>query len=237
MLVLVGTGVGNDMTINGLEELKKCEKVYAEVYTNPMLKEFLQELEKKIGKKIVELGREKVESTFLVLEAIEQRVALITAGDPLIATTHVVFVNECRKRNIPVRIIHNSSIYTVAPARAGLQIYRFGKTVTLVNPKENYDPASPLEAIRENLARNLHTLVLLDTEPAMMKIDVALKKLSEFENAVVLSRVGTDDEKIAYGSIKKLIAKSGELGKPPFIIIVPAKLHVVEEEYLDWFMV
>lgn len=237
MLVLVGTGVSNDMTLKGIEELKKCDRIYAEVYTNPMLKEFLPELEKKTGKKITELEREKVESSFLIMEALEKRVALVSGGDPLTATTHVVFVNECRKRNIPFMVIHNSSIYSVAPARAGLQIYRFGKTVTLVNPRENYKPASPLAGIRDNLGRNLHTLVLLDTEPAPMKINAALKMLSEFKDAVVVSMAGTPLEKISYGSIKSLMAASDGLGEPPFTIIIPAKLHPVEEECLAWFKI
>jgi len=235
MLLLVGTGVNNDITIGALEELKRCEKVYAEVYTNPMIREFLPQLEKMIGKRITELQRDKVESSFLITEAINKRIALVVGGDPLTATTHIVFVSECRKRNIPVKVIHNSSIYSVAPARAGLQIYRFGKTATLVNPRENYNPTSSLDIIRENLSRNLHTLVLLDTEPQPMKIEIALEKLSEFERAVVLSRVASEDETITYGNIKELLKHAKDLGEPPFTIIIPAKLHIVEEEYLEWY--
>ncbi|MEM2908994.1 MAG: diphthine synthase [Candidatus Bilamarchaeaceae archaeon] len=233
MLVLVGAGVNGDLTIAGLEELKKCDTIYAEFYTNPLLKEKKANMERAIGKRITELEREKVESSFLIIEAIEKRVALIVAGDPLIATTHVVLVNECRKRNIPITVIHNSSIYTVAPAKAGLQIYRFGKTVTLVNPRERYKPTSPLEVIRENLKRGLHTLVLLDTEPEPMDAKIALRQLFEFKSAIVLSRVGEADERIIYGDINSLLNE--DLGKPPFSIIIPAKLHIVEKEALEWY--
>ena len=233
MLVLVGSGINGDLTLGGIDEMKKCDAVYAEIYTNPPLKEKLPGIESMIGKKITELGREKVESDFLVLEAVDKKIALISSGDPLTATTHVVLVMECRKKNIPVRVVHASSIYTVAPAKAGLQIYRFGRTVTLVNPRENYKPTSPLEGIRENLKMNMHTLVLLDTEPEPMDAKNALKTLSEFENAVVLSRLGEEDEQITFGSIPGLLGK--DLGKPPFTLIIPAKLHVVEEEYLDWY--
>ncbi|MEM4626585.1 MAG: diphthine synthase [Candidatus Bilamarchaeaceae archaeon] len=235
MLILVGVGVANDITIKGLEELKKCDVVYAETYTNPLLKDFITLLEKRIGKKIIELKREQVESSFLILESIDKNVALVVSGDPLIATTHVIFVDECRKRNIPFKVIHNSSIYSVAPARAGLQIYRFGKSATLVNPRPNYKPTSSLDVIRDNLKRDLHTLVLLDTEPSPMNVKVALEMLSEFEYAVVLSRVCCEDEKISYGKIKDLLNKISDLGVPPFTIIIPAKLHIVEKEYLEWF--
>lgn len=233
MLVLVGSGINGDLTLDGIEELKKCDVVYVEIYTNPPIKEKLPDIESRIGKKIVEIGRDKVESDFLVLAAVDKGIALISSGDPLIATTHVVLVTECRKKNIPVKSIHNSSIYTVAPAKSGLQIYRFGKTVSLVNPREKYKPTSSLEGIRENLKMDMHSLVLLDTEPEPMDAKTALKMLSEFENAVVLSRLGGEDEQITFGRISELLGK--DLGKPPFAVIIPAKLHVVEEEYLDWY--
>jgi len=233
MLVLVGSGINGDFTLDGVEELKKCDAVYAEIYTNPPLKERITEIESRIGKKITEIGRDKVESDFLVMKAADERIALISSGDPLIATTHVILVTECRKKNIPIKTVHNSSIYTVAPAKSGLQIYRFGKTVSLVNPRENYKPTSSLEGIRQNLKLDMHTMVLVDTEPEPMGSKAALKMLSEFQDAIVMARLGEDDEQITYGPIDELSDK--DLGKPPFTIIIPAKLHVVEEEYLEWY--
>lgn len=233
MLVLVGSGINGDLTLQGVEELKKCDMVYAEIYTNPPLKEKIAEIESRIGKKIMEIGRNEVESDFLVMGAVDNRIALISSGDALIATTHVILVTECRKKNIPIKVIHNSSIYTVAPAKSGLQIYRFGKTVSLVNPREKYKPTSPLEGIRQNLKMGMHTMVLLDTEPEPMDAKTALKMLSEFENAVVMSKLGEDEELITYGPVSELLDKN--LGEPPFTIIIPAKLHVVEEEYLEWY--
>ena len=64
-----------------------------------------------------------------------------------------------------------------------------------------------------------------------MEAKAALGMLSEFGEAVVLSRAGYDDEKISYGKISGL--KTKELGKPPFAVIVPAKLHPVEQEFLE----
>jgi len=233
MLVLVGSGINGDLTLQGMEEMKKCDTVYAEIYTNPPLKEKLADIESRIGKKISEIGRDKVESDFLITEAVDGRIALISSGDPLIATTHVILVTECRRKNIPVKIIHNSSVYTAAPAKSGLQIYRFGKTVSLVNPRENYKPTSSLEGIRQNLKMDMHTMVLLDTEPEPMDAKTALKMLEEFKHAVVLSKLGESDEQITYGEIRELLSK--ELGEPPFTLIIPARLHDVEEEYLEWY--
>jgi len=229
-LILIGTGVAFDLTLAGIEALKKCDEAYIETYTNLIEEEKITALEKQIKKKITRLGRTHVESAYLVDKAKTLGVCILASGDPLTATTHITLVIEARQKGIPVAVIHNSSIYAVAPARSGLQAYRFGKTTSLVNPRPKYAPTSSLDAVRENLSRNLHTLVLLDTEPQPMEAKAALEMLSEFESAVVLSRVGHPDEKISYGKISEL--KKKYLGKPPFTVIVPAKLHPMEEEYL-----
>jgi len=54
-------------------------------------------------------------------------------------------------------------------------------------------------------------------------------------SVVVLSRLGWKDEKITYGAIPTL--ELHELGKPPFCLIVPAKLHHIEDEYLKIFAI
>ena len=51
------------------------------------------------------------------------------------------------------------------------------------------------------------------------------------DKIVVLSRIGEKDEKISYGAISTL--RKSELGKSPFSLIIPAKLHMVEEEFLE----
>ncbi len=76
----------------------------------------------------------------------------------------------------------------------------------------------------------MHSLVLLDTEPEPMPATAALEMLKEFKSAVVLSSIGSKFERITYGKIKEI--KNKELGRPPFAIIIPAKLHPFEEEYL-----
>jgi len=230
-LVLVGSGISFDLTQSGLDALKKCDEAYIELYTNPVAEDRVKELEQTIGRKIVRLEREKVEGSFLVERAASAGVCLISSGDPLTATTHISLVLEAKKKGVPVNVIHNSSIYSAAPARAGLQIYRFGKTATLVNPRPNYQPKSSLDVIRKNLENDMHSLVLLDTEPEPMDAKTALEMLSEFDLAVVLSCLGGHNERISYGKIKEL--KEIELGRPPFTVIIPAGLHPVEEEFLE----
>ena len=230
-LYLIGTGVAFDLTQAGIEALKACDEAFIETYTNPISREKIAALERLVGKPIVELMRENLESSFLIERAKASKVCMLASGDPLTATTHITLVLEAKQKGIPVKVIHNSSIHSVAPARAGLQIYRFGKTASLVNPRPNYKPLSSLDIIRENLQRGLHTLVLLDTEPKPMEAIAALDMLSEFGSAVVLSRVGEEDEKVTYGKVAEL--KKEDLGRTPFCVIVPATLHAVEKEYLD----
>jgi diphthine synthase len=230
-LILVGTGVAFDITLAGLEALKACDEAFIETYTNPIEDAKIAGLERIIGKTIGRLGRTHLESPYLVEKAKTADVCILASGDPLTATTHITLVMEARKKDVDVRVIHNSSIHSIAPARAGLQIYRFGKTASLVNPRPNYKPTSSLEIIRENLKRNLHTLVLLDTEPQPMEAKAALEMLSEFKEAVVLSKVGHEDEKISWGAVAGL--KKKDLGSAPFTIIVPAALHPLEQEFLE----
>lgn len=230
-LILIGTGVAFDLTQAGLEALKTCGEAFIETYTNPIEPERISELERIAGKRIGLLGRDRLESDYLVEKAKSSDVCVLASGDPLTATTHITLVIEARRKKIPVRVIHNSSIHSIAPARSGLQMYRFGKTASLVNPRPNYKPTSSLEVIRENLKRDLHTLVLLDTEPMPMEAKDALEMLGGFDSAIVLSRVAFDDEKITYGKIAELKRKG--LGRAPFTLIIPAKLHPVEQEFLD----
>lgn len=230
-LILVGTGVAFDLTISGIQALKDCDEAYMETYTNPVEGSRVKELEGRMGKEIVRLQRSEVEGPFLVEKAKSAAVCLLSSGDPLTATTHVSLVMEARQKGIEVRVIHNSSIYSAAPGRSGLQMYRFGKTASLVNPRPNYKPTSSLEVIHKNLGMDMHTLVLLDTEPQPMEAKVALEMLSGFDAAVVLSRVGCGDEKIAYGKIEEL--KEKDLGRPPFSVIIPASLHPMEKEFLE----
>lgn len=233
-LTLVGTGVSFDLTLGGIEALRNCDEVYIETYTNPADLHLIESVEKLVEKKFRFLEREKVESRFLIEQAKTKRVCLLCSGDPLIATTHIILAIDAKQYNIGWRVIHNSSIYSVAPACSGLQIYRFGKTATLVNPRPNYKPVSSLEIIRENQSRNLHTLVLLDTEPTPMDAKTALELLKEFDSAIILSRLGQVDEMVSFGKISTLLASPNpKFAKPPITIIIPAKLHPVEEEYLE----
>ncbi|MGB9719616.1 MAG: diphthine synthase [Candidatus Anstonellales archaeon] len=237
MLALVGLGINFDPTLNGIETAKKCNEIFLEKYTSPIPTEIQKELKRLIKKEIVVIDREEVESNFLIEKAENKKVCLFVVGDPLVATTHISLLAECRKRKIKTKIVHNSSILT-AVARTGLQVYRFGRTVTIAKWSANYKPTSPLLLIEKNLSIGLHTLVLLDVQPEPMDAKEGIKQLFEMEkienkkiikDIFVLSRLGFEDEKIIYGNAEKLLKLN--LGKPPFSLIIPAKLNDFEKEW------
>lgn len=231
-LFLVGLGVGLDITLKGLERCRESQEIYLENYTNPFSKEEITTLEKQIGKSITVIGRDKVESDFLVERAKNTKTTLLVSGDPLIATTHITLIMSAKEKGVSVEVIHNSSIFSAAKGISGMQAYKFGRVVTLVNPRENYKPTSAMDLINENFERDLHTLVLLDTEPQPMEAKFALELLVKFGKAVVISRIGRSEEKITFGKIEELLKKN--LGKTPFAIIIPGrKMHFLEEEYFE----
>jgi len=165
-LHLIGLGLHDveDITVKGLQRVRSCDVVYAEFYTAILGGTDHEALEAFLRKPVTVLDREGVESggRRIVAEAAEREVALLTAGDPLTATTHTDLMVRAHDAGVPVHVVHAPSIYSAAPGLLGLQHYKFGRTTTLVRPEANWMPTSPFDAVAENHKLGLHTLVLLD---------------------------------------------------------------------------
>jgi len=248
MLTLVGMGLWSlgDVPLKAYWELRKCDEVYAEQYTSFLQPGILSQLQAKIGvSRISVLSRTEVEDGKKLLEkAKTKRIALLIAGDPLIATTHVSLLLDAKKKGIKTQVIHAASIYTAAAGEAGLQIYKFGKTVTLAKWREKHEPMTAYDVIDENLKRGLHTLLLVDIDEGspleqaeifeiIRKMEARAKRgvLDAKRKIVVLSRVGSGEQKVSWGEIGKI--QNEKLGKPPFVLIVPGELHFAEKDYLE----
>ena len=250
MFYLIGLGLFdiNDMSIKALNALKEVDVIYAEFFTSKLIGSTLEAIEDKIGSKIHILNRSEVEEDSpFILEAKNKDVALITGGDPLIATTHSDFLVQCARKGIDYRVIHGSSILSSAPAISGLQGYKFGKVTTIPFPDHNFFPKSPYMAIKENMDMELHTLVLLDIQAHkdrymsinqgleyLMKVKDTLPEEEQVINedtlAVGIARVGSDEGIVKAGKISELI--DYDFGSPLHCIVIPSKLHIVEAEYL-----
>ena len=249
-LVFVGLGLHDEkgITLRGLEEARAADAVFAEFYTSALLGSRLSALESLIGKPIRRLGRADVESGREVLDAAaDRRVAFLTAGDPMVATTHVDLRLRAAKARIPTRVVHGVSILVAAAGALGLQAYKFGRTTTVPFPAPDFHPTSPLDPILENRRAGLHTLVLLDLREDGTFLDpkealASLLAMAEAKPApefgrdtlvCVLSRVGSSDLRIVSGRVADVVVR--DLGPPLHSIVVPGSLHFLEKEALVAF--
>ena len=242
MLYLVGLGLWDekDITLRGLEIAKKSDKVYLEAYTSYPMGLDKENLEKLVGKQVIELTRKDVEVKPKFLEEAKNLdVTVLIGGDPLVATTHHDIILRAKDVGVEVRVVHNASIVS-AIAETGLQIYKFGRTVTIPFWTENFKPTSFYDQIMENLERGLHTLVLLDIDhknKRYMTANEALHRLWELDHgknikeAVVVARLGSPDRIIKYGPIQDIM--NTDFGPPLHAIVVPGKLHILEKDYLE----
>lgn len=223
MFYLIGLGLDlKSISLEALEVVKKCDKVYLESYTISFPYK-LEELEKVIGKKITALNRIVVEDEKFVEDAKFNDAALLVYGSPLIATTHTSLILKCKKERIDCRVFNNASVFD-AVCETGLHFYKFGKTTSI----PRHEAESFLNIIKENKKIKAHTLVLVDIG---MKLGEALDKLAGIKEKIVLcSRLGADEQRIYYGKVDDLRQKKI---KEPFCFIIPADLHFSEQEVLD----
>ncbi len=251
MLYLIGLGLSDekDISLKGLEAVKKCDKLYLESYTSRLACK-KEDLEMLYGKKVELAGREFVESAEQLLkEAKSGSVALLVIGDPLCATTHWDILQRAKELKIKTEVIHNASIINAVGA-TGLQVYKFGKTTSIPFPSEKYEIETPYNIIKENKSIGAHTLVLLDLDPAKNKflsVNEAIEILRKIERkrnekvflpkdwCVGVARLGSKDQKIVSGTV--LEVSDADFGPPPHALIVPGSLHFVEEEALKQWKV
>lgn len=208
MLYIIGLGLGDDkdITLKGLEAVKKCSKVYMEAYTSllsfGLSPNGLSNLENLYGRSITLADREMVEEKAdeILNEAKSSDVAFLVVGDPFGATTHTDIVVRAKKLGVDVKVIHNASVMN-AVGVCGLQLYHYGETVSIPFFTETWRPDSFYEKIRENRKLGLHTLCLLDIRvkeptieslcrgkkqyepPRFMTVNTAIEQLLEVEEA------------------------------------------------------
>lgn len=236
MLYIIGLGLNEKgISQQGLEAVKKCKKIYLENYTVNFPYN-TKKLENVIGKKIIPADRNFVESDKLVKDAKKEDIILLVYGSPLTATTHISLIEEAEKEKVKCEIIYGSSIFD-AIAETGLQIYKFGKIASMPKWSASYKPTSFMEFVKDNEKINAHSLILvdisLDLSDALGELEESAKKEKmKLGKIVVCSRLGTKDKKIIYRRVEDLENK--EVAKP-YCIIIPSKLHFMEQEVLDKF--
>ena len=242
MLWFVGLGISgiSELSDNTISIIKNADTVYLESFTSPISETEKEQLanmcdgEFKIAKRwLVEDGNEILEN------AKKREVVLISYGDPYIATTHLELKTRAVTDKIETKTIHSSSIVSSLIGEIGLQYYKVGKILTVMN-----DPKSmitPYNTISNNLLSKMHSVILLEyneDKSFFLAPQDALSLLLDAEKiqngkiisldtfAIIASRIGKSDQNITSGKISNLIKK--EFGNPPHTIIIPGSLHFTE---------
>ncbi|KAF1984326.1 diphthine synthase [Aulographum hederae CBS 113979] len=246
MLYLIGLGLADekDITVKGLEIVKRASRVYLEAYTAILLVEKSQ-LESFYGREVIIADREMVESASddILANADKEDVAFLVVGDPFGATTHTDLVLRARALSIPHTSIPNASIISAIGA-SGLQLYNFGQTISMVFFTDSWRPSSFYARLAENVSLGLHTLVLLDIKvkepsleamargkivyepPRFMTVAECARQMVEVEEekkegvcgekklAVGAARVGSAEQKFVVGTLEQLCEAEEEMGPP-----------------------
>ncbi|HZX20419.1 MAG TPA: diphthine synthase [archaeon] len=246
MLYLIGLGLKpSHLTIEGLEALKACDRVYLETYTSHYSTGKKADLEDLIGKAVTELKREEVEQEFQKIfdEAKTKKVALCVFGNPMNATTHLQIILDAHEQKIKTEIIPGLSIFEFV-SFTGLERYKFGRTTSIVFHEQDYEPESFYDTILENKKAGLHTICLLDIkkhENKMMDVNHAISLLERIEEKressilsesifVALAGMGSGNGQIKAGMMEDI--KKTKFSSYPQTLIVCGKLNEKEIEGL-----
>ena len=177
-------------------------------------------------------------------------VGFLVGGDPMVSTTHLDLRLRAAKMGIKTRVIHSSSIVTAVSGLCGLQNYRFGRSTTIPFPYISRGKCiiaqTPYLVLKENLDRNLHTMLFLDiqsdTVERYMTVNEGAALLLKMQEAagdklldkilgIGIARAGSDDATVKTDLLPRL--QSYDFGGPLHILIVPAKLHFMEAQALE----
>eukprot|EP01095_Lingulamoeba_sp_RSL-Kostka_P012171 TRINITY_DN477_c3_g1_i1.p2 TRINITY_DN477_c3_g1~~TRINITY_DN477_c3_g1_i1.p2 ORF type:complete len:318 (+),score=137.12 TRINITY_DN477_c3_g1_i1:52-1005(+) len=264
-LYFIGLGLGDekDITVKGLEIVKKCDRLYLEAYTS-ILGVKKEKLEEFYEKEIIEADRDLVEQEAerILDDSKEMDVAFLVVGDVFGATTHTDLMLRAKKLGIEVQVVHNASIINAVSA-CGLQLYKFGEVVSIVFFTDSWKPDSFYDKIKSNLDNGLHTLCLLDIKvkeqsienmlrnrkiyepPRYMTVNQCVSQLLEIESirkeglfsedsmGCGLARIGQPTQKIVGGTFKQLLEV--DFGEPLHSFIVVGDTHFLEDEIFGYY--
>ncbi|MFY9799142.1 MAG: diphthine synthase [Candidatus Nitrosopolaris sp.] len=250
MLRFIGLGINGykSISIHVLEILMKCDAIYLERFSAFVSDDELNGLRSLTDFKMNILAAERwfVEDGRDILEqARTGDLALLTYGDPFIATTLIELYVRAVKNSIKVDVIHAASGITSLIGEAGLHLYKFGRIITIMS--ESQSTVSVYNTIFENLLAGNHTLILTEynnehRKPFFLNPNSAFKALLQTEKdfrykvffkdtfAIVASRIGMPDQKIISGRIGSL--NGINFGQGPHSIIITGALHFTEVEAL-----
>ncbi|KAG2540687.1 hypothetical protein PVAP13_9NG303256 [Panicum virgatum] len=222
----------------------------------------LTKLENLYGNAVTIAGREIVEGESgdqILCEATGADIAFLVVGhpfgsdEPSCKATHTDLVVEAKKLGIEVKVIDSASVLNaVGACHHHTNIPFFTETCK----RDHF-----YQTIVNNRGLGLHTLCLLDIyakepmseslirrnkvyePPRFMTVNTAISQLlepayDEDSLCIGVARLGSDDEKIVAGPMRKLVGV--DFGPPPHCLVVGKKFlwgtHV-EKEMLQFYMI
>jgi len=247
MLWFVGLGISGtrSVPIEVVKIIQEADFVYLEAFTSPISKQHEDEIKNMVNGSFKIAKRWLVEDGQEILKASKNSiVVLLSYGDPYVATTHIELRTRAKLENIETNTIHSASVITSMIGEAGLQFYKVGRVVTIMNEKKS--TITPYTIIFKNLAQGLHSVILLEynhDENYFLDPKDAISNLLDVEKeqkrsvlnydtfAIIASRIGFDTQKIISGKFSNLLKV--DFGEPPHSIIITGKLHFTESDAIN----
>ena len=247
MLWFVGLGISGtrSIPIEVVKIIQKADFVYLESFTSPIYKQQEEEIKNIVSGSFKIAKRWLVEDGQEILKASKSStVVLLSYGDPYIATTHIELRTRAKLEKIETNTIHSASAITSMIGEAGLQFYKVGRIITIMNEKKSV--ITPYTSIFKNLIQGLHSVILLEynqDENYFLDPKDAISSLMDVEKeqkrnvvnndtfAIVASRIGFKTQKITSGKFSNLLKV--DFGEPPHSIIITGKLHFTESDAIN----
>ena len=247
MLWFVGLGISGtrSIPIEVVKIIQEADFVYLEAFTSPISKQHEDEIKNIVNGSFKIAKRWLVEDGQEILKASKcSTVVLLSYGDPYVATTHIELRTRAKLENIETNTIHSASAITSMIGEAGLQLYKVGRVVTIMNEKKSI--ITPYTTIFKNLTQGLHSVLLLEynqDENYFLDPNNAISNLLDVEKeqkrnvvnkdtfAIVASRIGFETQKITSGKFSNLLEV--DFGEPPHSIIITGKLHFTESDAIN----
>ena len=247
MLYFVGLGISGtkSIPIEVVKIIQEADFVYLEAFTSPISQIHEEEIKNMVNGNFKIAKRWLVEDGQEILKASKSSiVVLLSYGDPYIATTHIELRTRAKLENIETNTIHSASAITSMTGEAGLQFYKVGRMVTIMNEKKS--TITPYTAIFKNLTQGLHSIILLEynhDENYFLDPKDAISNLLDVEKeqkrnvlnndtfAIIASRIGFETQKIISGKFSNLLKV--DFGEPPHSIIITGKLHFTESDAIN----
>jgi len=247
MLWFVGLGISGTQSIpiEVVKIIQEADFVYLEAFTSPISKQHEDEIKNMVNGSFKIAKRWLVEDGQEILKTSKSSTAvLLSYGDPYVATTHIELRTRAKLENIETDTIHSASAITSMVGEAGLQFYKVGRMVTIMNEKKS--TITPYTAIFKNLTQGLHSIILLEynhDENYFLDPKDAISNLLDVEKeqkrnvlnndtfAIIASRIGFKTQKIISGKFSNLLKV--DFGEPPHSIIITGKLHFTESDAIN----